>query len=185
MNYFDLFAHGASILTGIAYLVKDILWLRALTVLACIAGIIYNYTVPYVPLWVVIYWNLLFLAINLVQIVIIMKERREVSFSEEEQELYETLFKNFAPFEFMKLLRIGEWLEAKQDQVLAIEKKQLDDVMLIYNGLVKVEADGQTLARNRPRKLYRRDEFYHGWRCHCDCPCNRADALSFMVESGP
>lgn len=147
MNYFDLFAHGASILTGIAYLVKDILWLRALTVLACIAGIIYNYTVPYVPLWVVIYWNLLFLAINLVQIVIIMKERREVSFSEEEQELYETLFKNFAPFEFMKLLRIGEWLEAKQDQVLAIEKKQLDDVMLIYNGLVKVEADGQTLAQ--------------------------------------
>lgn len=146
MNYFDFFAHAASILTGIAYLVKDILWLRLLTVAACIAGIIYNFTVPQIPLWVVIYWNLLFLAINIVQIAIIMKERREVSFTEEEQELYETLFKNFAPFEFMKLLRIGTWLDARKDQILAVEKKYLDDVMLIYNGLVKVEAEGQTLA---------------------------------------
>jgi len=88
-------------------LVKDILWLRLLTVLACIAGIIFNYFVPATPLWVIIYWNLLFLAINIVQIGIIMKERSEVDFTEEEKELHETLFKNFAPFEFMKLLRVG------------------------------------------------------------------------------
>src|SRR4051794_10834614 len=146
MNYFDLAAHAASILTAIAYLVKDILWLRVLTTFACFAGIIFNYYVHSTPLWVVIYWNLLFLIINLVQIAIIMKERREVSFSEEEKELYETLFKNFAPFEFMKLLRIGKWSEALKDEVLAIEQKELADLMLIYNGLVKVEAEGETLA---------------------------------------
>ncbi|HEY0547485.1 MAG TPA: cyclic nucleotide-binding domain-containing protein [Pyrinomonadaceae bacterium] len=146
MNYFDLAAHAASILTALAYLVKDILWLRVLTTFACVAGIIFNYNVHSTPLWVVIYWNLLFLIINLVQIAIIMKERREVSFTEEEKELYETLFKNFAPFEFMKLLRIGEWSEAQKDEVLAIEQKELADLMLIYNGLVKVEAEGETLA---------------------------------------
>jgi hypothetical protein len=147
MNYFELAAHAASILTTIAYLVKDILWLRVLTVFACIAGIIFNYYAPATPLWVVIYWNLLFLVINLVQIGIIVKERREVSFTEEEQELYETLFKNFAPFEFMKLLRVGRWLEAKKEQVLAVEQKQLEEVMLIYNGHVEVEAEGQTIAQ--------------------------------------
>lgn len=147
MNYFVLATHAASILTGIAYLVKDILWLRVLTVLACVAGIIFNYAFFPTPLWVVIYWNILFLVINLVQIAIIMKERREVSFTDEEQEIYETLFQSFAPFEFMKLLRVGKWLDAKKGQILAFEKRQLDDVMLIYNGLVKVEADGQTLAQ--------------------------------------
>jgi hypothetical protein len=147
MNYFDLAAHAASILTAIAYLVKDILWLRVLTTFACVAGIIFNYYVHSTPLWVVIYWNLLFLIINLVQIAIIMKERREVSFTEEEKELYETLFKNFAPFEFMKLLRIGKWLEANKDEVLAVEDKELANVMLIYNGLVEVEADGQRLTQ--------------------------------------
>ncbi|MBV9211703.1 MAG: cyclic nucleotide-binding domain-containing protein [Acidobacteria bacterium] len=147
MNYFELAAHAASILTAIAYLVKDILWLRLLTILACIAGIVFNYFLPQGPLWVVIHWNLLFLTINLVQVAIIIKERREVSFSEEEKELYETLFKNFAPFEFMKLLRIGQWLEAQQDEVLAIEQKELANLMLIYNGLVRVEAEGETLAQ--------------------------------------
>jgi hypothetical protein len=147
MNYFEFAAHLASILTAIAYLVKDILWLRILTVVACVAGIIFNYFVPATPLWVVIYWNLLFMAINIVQIVIILKERREVSFSEEERELYETLFKNFAPFEFMKLLRVGNWMEAKKDQLLAVEEQRLDRVMLIYNGLVNVESNGQPLAQ--------------------------------------
>lgn len=149
MNYghFVVFAHAASVLTAISYLVKDILWLRMLTVLACIASNIFNYFVPTTPVWIVIYWNLLFVAINVVQVGIIMKERRGISFTEEEKELYETLFKNFTPFEFMKLLRVGSWLEAKKDQVLAVEKTSLESVMLIYNGLVQVEAGGQTLAQ--------------------------------------
>jgi hypothetical protein len=147
MNYFVLAAHAASILTAIAYLVKDILWLRLLTMLACVAGIIFNYTVPHTPLWVVINWNILFFVINLVQVAFIIKERREVSFSEEEKEMYETLFKNFAPFEFMKLLRIGKWLEAKPEEVLAVEQQELANVMLIYNGVVEVEVEGRMLTQ--------------------------------------
>ena len=81
---------------------------------------------PATPLWTVIYWNVLFAIINIVQIAIIIKERAGVHFSEEEKELHDTLFKNFAPFEFMKLMRIGKWLEAKPGDVLATEQKQLD-----------------------------------------------------------
>jgi Popeye protein conserved region len=147
MNYSVLFCHAASVLTAIAYLVKDILWLRILTVLACICGIFFNYRVPATPLWAVIYWNIAFLAINVVQIAILFKERSAVSFSEEEKELYETMFQSFAPFEFMKLLRAGQWREAKKDQLLAVEEQPLDQVMLIYNGLVSVELKGQPVAQ--------------------------------------
>lgn len=147
MNYYVLFCHAASILTAIAYLVKDILWLRLLTVAACVCGILFNYLVPATPLWEVIYWNLAFMAINVVQIAIIFRERSRVQFTEEERELYETLFKDFAPFEFMKLLRVGRWREAKTDTVLAAEGQDLKHVMLIYNGLVQVEVRGQKLAQ--------------------------------------
>src|SRR2546421_11642115 len=130
-----------------AYLLKDILWLRLLTILSCFAGIAFNYFVPATPLYSVIYWNLLFAAINIVQIAILIKERTGIHFTEEEKELHETLFKNFAPFEFMKLMRIGKWLEAKQGQILATEQKPLDSVMLIYNGAVAVENNSKELAR--------------------------------------
>ena len=142
-----LAGHLASILTMAAYLLKDILWLRLLTILSCFAGIAFNYFVPATPLWSVIYWNMLFATINIAQIAIIIRERTGIHFTEEEKELHDTLFKNFAPFEFMKLMRIAKWLGAKQGEVLAVEKETLNAVMLIYNGLVGVETNGKEVAR--------------------------------------
>jgi hypothetical protein len=147
MNYFVFFGHAASILTMAAYLLKDMLWLRFLAILSCFAGIAFNYLVPATPLWTVIYWNVLFILINVVQIGIIIKQRSGVHFTEEEKELHDTLFKNFAPFEFMKLMRVGQWLEAKQGQILATEQKPIDSIMLIYNGLVEVQSKGKEVAR--------------------------------------
>ena len=143
----QLAGHLASVLTMVAYLLKDILWLRLLTILSCFAGMAFNYFVPATPLWTVIYWNILFAIINIVQIAIIIKERAGVHFSEEEKELHETLFKNFAPFEFMKLMRVGQWREAQPGEVLAVDQKPLDAVMLIYNGLAGVEKDGKEVAK--------------------------------------
>lgn len=141
--------HLASVLTMAAYLLKDILWLRLLTILSCFAGIAFNFIVPSTPLWTIIYWNILFAVINIVQVAIIIKQRSSVDFTDEEKELHDTLFKNFAPFEFMKLMRVGKWLEAKQGEILATEQKPIDSVMLIYNGLVGVESNGKELAQLR------------------------------------
>ncbi len=139
--------HLASGLTMAAYLLKDILWLRLLTILSCFAGIAFNFIVPTTPLWTVIYWNILFAVINIVQVAIIIKQRSSVHFTDEEKELHDTLFKNFAPFEFMKLMRVGKWLEAKKGEILATEQKPIDSVMLIYNGLVGVESQGKEVAK--------------------------------------
>jgi hypothetical protein len=147
MNYFIFFGHGASILTMGAYLLKDMLWLRVLTIASSFAGIVFLYFVPATPLWTPIYWNILFVIINVVQIAIIVKERAGVEFTEEEKELHETLFKNFAPFEFMKLMRVGNWRIANEGDVLATEKQSWDAVMLIYNGMLAVETDGKEVAR--------------------------------------
>jgi hypothetical protein len=153
MNYYEFAGHIASILTMLAYLLKDILWLRFLTIFACLAGITFNYFVPSHPLWTVICWNAVFIVINIVQIAIIVRERSGVHFTEEEKELYETLFKNFAPFEFMKLLRVGKWVEAKKGQLLASEQEPLANVMLIYNGLATVELEGQTINQVKDGSL--------------------------------
>lgn len=139
--------HLASVLTMAAYLLKDILWLRLLTILSCFAGIAFNFIVPSTPLWTVIYWNILFAGINIVQVAIIIKQRSSVHFTDEEKELHDTLFKNFAPFEFMKLMRVGKWLEAREGEILATEQKPINNVMLIYNGLVGVESKGKEVAK--------------------------------------
>jgi hypothetical protein len=162
MNYCECFGHAASILTAIAYLVKDILWLRILTVLACVSGILFNYFVPSSPLWTVIGWNIVFLAINAVQIVLIVRERSSVNFTEEEQELYETLFHSFAPFEFMKLLRAGAWGDAKVGETLATENQPIDRVMLIYSGRAVVENQDKRVAELRDGNFIGEISFIRG-----------------------
>lgn len=142
----QLAGHLASILTMVAYLLRDILWLRFLTILSCFAGIIFNYFVPATPLWTVIGWNTLFAIINIVQIAIIIKERTGIQFTEEEKELHETLFKKFAPFEFMKLMRIAEWRQVAPGEIITTEGQALDEVMMIYNGLLAVEVNGEKKA---------------------------------------
>jgi Popeye-like protein len=142
-----LAGHIASLLTMAAYLLKDILWLRLLTIFSCIAGITFNYFVPATPLWSVIYWNLLFTAINIVQIAIIIRERSGINFTDEEKELYQTLFKRFAPFEFMKLMRIAKWSVANPGDTLAYEQEPIDSVMLLYNGSALVTRKGVETAR--------------------------------------
>jgi hypothetical protein len=149
MNYYVLFSHFASILAMLSYLVKDILWLRGLAILSSIAGIFFGYCYPATPIWTIIIWNAVFVVINAVQIVIIIKERSSVEFSETEKELYDTLFRNFAPFEFMKFVRLGQWRDAKPDQILAVEGQPINDVLLIYNGLVTVESHGKRIAQLR------------------------------------
>jgi hypothetical protein len=136
----------ASILTMIAYLLRDILWLRFLTILSSFAGIVFGYLVRGGPLWTYIAWNALFAIINIVQIAIIIRDRTGIHFTEEEKELHETLFKKFAPFEFMKLMRIAHWRQVGPGELVTTEGQRLDEVMMIYNGLLAVEVNGERKA---------------------------------------
>lgn len=158
----QLSGHLASILTMMAYLLRDILWLRLLTILSCFAGIAFNYLVPATPLYTIIYWNLVFAVINIVQIGILIRERTGIHFTEEEKELHETLFQNFAPFEFMKLMRVGKWFDASQGETLAVEKQPLPTVMLIYNGLVGVEIGGREVAKLKDGNFIGELSFFTG-----------------------
>jgi hypothetical protein len=82
----------ANVLYVISYLVKEILWLRLLTVVAGGVLIAYYALLP-VPLWAAIVWNVVFLAINLRQIRALLLERRPVRLSPDELRLYQLAFR--------------------------------------------------------------------------------------------
>ena len=145
----DIAGHLAFALILLSFLVRDIVWLRALSIVASLASITYNYLAPARPLWLVIGWNLVFIAVNLVQIAILFRERRGVSFSEEEKEIYETNFTRLSPVEFMRLMRIAEWRAAEADATLVDAGAVNTDVMLLYTGRAKVEKNDVKLTELR------------------------------------
>ncbi len=66
--------YAANILYLLSYIVRDILYLRLLTVVAacCLVTYFYNQAEP---LMTVIYWNLFFVALNVLQVVVILRQR--------------------------------------------------------------------------------------------------------------
>lgn len=160
MSFMDLMGHLGFVLIALSFLVRDMVWLRGLSIVSQLVLIVYNYFGPPEPLWLVIAWSLVFLGINLFQIWALFNERRGVRFNEREQELYATVFRALSPVEFMKLARLAHWVDANPGHTLAAAGQQLDDVLLIYNGEATVKRGEQTLARLKDGAFIGEMEFF-------------------------
>lgn len=142
----DYLIHTANILYIFSYLVRDILWLRLLIVTAICFVIPFYYFQP-VPLMAPVYWNLIFVGINLVQIAILLVERRPVTLSETEQKLYEQVFRRLTRREVYKLFKIAQWKKLSAGETLVQQDSNLDSLMLINKGLASVQVDSNEVAK--------------------------------------
>ncbi len=146
---FELLIHAANVLYLFAFMVRDIMWLRILTVVAASFLIPYFYFQP-VPLMTAIYWNLAFTALNLFWIVLLFLERRPVKLSEEERRLCELVFRTMTPREMIKILKLASWQSAVAGECFVERGKPLDRLMVIYSGKACVEVDGKNVTELQP-----------------------------------
>jgi len=105
------FGHAAFLLTGAAYLTKDILHLRLLASTGLTASMVFQYYRPE-PLRVPLRWNALFLAINCVMASALYMDRREAEVMDGEMlDIYEDgMFESrgFRKVDFYRLFRLGK-----------------------------------------------------------------------------
>ena len=146
MNIATIAGHLAFGLIAFSFLVKDILWLRLVSILASLFSVFYNWVIPIEPMWIPIGWNFVFVALNLYHIAVIMYEKRPVQMSPKHKELYETMFKDMTPVEFLKVTKIADWIHFKSGEVITQQTHNVPDLNLIYNGTVDVSVDGVKVA---------------------------------------
>ncbi len=139
----DIFIHVANVIYVISYLVRDILWLRCLTVIAGATLLPYFYSNG---LWPPIIWGFIFIAVNMWQIRILLAERRPVQLTESEQHLYQMTFRALKPREFLRLLKIATWKEVEAKESLVDSGQALDHMMVVYSGKLDVEVNGKSIA---------------------------------------
>lgn len=141
---YQFVGHLSYVLVALAFLLRDILLLRAVAIVASLCNITYAFGSDPVNL-IAAFWQSVFIVINVSWSIKLIYERRTIRFTEEEKELYQSLFRNFSALEFMKLLRICKWEEATADQVLTKLGEEPADVMLIYNGEIEAQLpDGRS-----------------------------------------
>ena len=146
MNIATLAGHLAFGLIAFSFLVKDIFWLRIVSILASLFSVLYNFYIPADPMWLAINWNFVFIAVNVYHIGVILYEKRAVKMDAKNEELYQTLFKEMTPVEYLKISRAAQWETLKPGQRLITQGMPVPDLYLIYNGTVDVAIDGAKVA---------------------------------------
>ena len=156
-----LLVHLANLLYLLAYLVKDILWLRVVTCLGGLTLLASFFALPQRP-WVAIGWNLVFFTINVVQIQILVRERRPVRLRADEQRLYQLAFRSLRPREFLRLLAVGGFTDHGAGDVLVTAGVGPGRVMVIVEGEADVRLDGRSVAALGPGRFVGEMSFLTG-----------------------
>jgi len=149
MDIATIVGHLAFGLIAFSYLVKDIMYLRILSIVASLFGMFFNYTVPVEPMWLPIGWNGLFVLVNLYHISILLYEKRPINMDDKNTELYETLFKELTPVEYLKISKAAQWQHYEPDDVVIRQLHLVPDLILIYNGTIDVMVDNNKVAELR------------------------------------
>ena len=140
--------HFGYLLQLFALLARDVLWLRGILVAAQSVLASYAYLrgpefLPYV------FWNALFVAINVYWVVRLLRERAAVTLPADLVPTYEKHFAALAPPEFLRLWRDGR--KGSLDGGQLVREGSLPDALyFLLSGQVVVSSGGRELARLMP-----------------------------------
>jgi hypothetical protein len=137
----------ANILYVICYGVRDVLWLRIFCVMALIMILPYYLWGTAAAQWVCIWWNLVFLAINVFWIVVIVRERQPPPMTEQQRNLYTDVFaRSCTPQNMLRLLAAATYIEAKTGEKIVARATNPNALILIDQGTVNVVVERRLLA---------------------------------------
>jgi Popeye protein conserved region len=163
----DILIHAANVLYLFSYLMRDVLWLRVLTVVAGSCLIVYFYSLP-VPLLIPVVWNVIFGVINVAQIGLLLLERRPVHLAPDEELLYRQVFRALAPREMKRLLEKAHWDSAGPGERIVERGVELDRLLVLFAGHAAVEVDGRRLAELRDGQFVGEMSFVSGEKASAD-----------------
>ncbi|MGH8482392.1 MAG: Crp/Fnr family transcriptional regulator [Nevskiaceae bacterium] len=145
LQYALYLVHLGYLLQLFALLARDVLWLRGILVAAqsVLAAYAWLQGPEYLPY---VFWNALFVAINLYWVVRLLRERAAVKLPQELRATWERHFAALAPPEFLRLWREGR-RGSIRDAQLVREGAMPDALYFLLSGEVAVRRHGRELTR--------------------------------------
>lgn len=130
--------HVGYVLSLCAFLARDVLIIRSLMICAQINVAFYAFRVVHNR--TIGIWNLVFLTINIIYVVRILRERRAVQLPADLKPLYERHFAAMTPPEFLRFWKIGN-REVLRDARLATAGTNPEYLFFLLRGTVQVSRD--------------------------------------------
>ena len=144
MDIGSLLLNIGFLLNLIALGFREILWIRILLTL--------GYFLRFITQSIVeqnmnsSFWMIVFVIINLYQIIRIFNERRKRYIEPKIFDIYETVFNSLSTFEFLTFWKLGIIKNVEGGNTIIQKDEKLKSILLLINGKVNVKSNGHTIA---------------------------------------
>jgi CRP-like cAMP-binding protein len=91
-------------------------------------------------------WNMVFVAINIMMLVLLLRERRHLQLDADAALLRRGLFSELDHASFARLLRAGEWVELPPGTRLAAEGEAVQQLHVVADGLAEGAVNGHVVS---------------------------------------
>jgi CRP-like cAMP-binding protein len=162
MGWEDWAGNFCYLILAVSYLVTNLYWLRLLAILALGLEGIYFYCASTPPLWVGIAWAVVFVAINLIQIALLTRERLKVEMSGLEILFHQRFFPEMTTMAFRRFLKTGHWREIAKEALLTTEGKPVPELFFIARGNARMALNGEVIMSLGPGTILGEKSFLCG-----------------------
>lgn len=126
---------------ALSYMMTRIFWLRVAAVIGLFLEIVY-FRVSGGDLKVGIGWDAIFIAINLVQLFLLVRERASLTLPEKDAPMLRQSFAGLDDAQIARLLKAADWRDAQPGETLTKQDNAVDSLFFLCSGRASVEVNG-------------------------------------------
>jgi CRP-like cAMP-binding protein len=128
-------------LIALSYMMTRIFWLRLVAVVGLFLQIAY-FRLSGGNMNVGIGWDLVFIAINLVLIFLLVRERASLRLPEKEAPMLRESFSGLNDAQIARLLKAADWRDVHPGEILTKQDHAVDSLFFLCSGRASVEVNG-------------------------------------------
>lgn len=128
----------------VSMLMNDMGWLRAIAISAGLIRIVNRAFIDTDP--IIVFWESIFVAVNVAQLLILWYYARRHRFSDDEKRFVDTMPKGIERRTLRRLLRLATLREIAPGTELTRAGQPVQEVIFIAEGVAQIERDGRIVA---------------------------------------
>jgi CRP-like cAMP-binding protein len=137
--------HVAYAVIAVSYLLTNIFWLRVAAVIGLALEVLY-FVVTGSPVWTSMVWDTVFILINLVQVVRLLRDRLSLRLTPDQRAFIAPIVGDLDKAQIAQLLRTAEWRSLAPGTQLTLEGEPVGELTFICEGRTEVTVRGQIVA---------------------------------------
>ncbi len=183
-GFFDLLAFVTFSINAFSYMMRDIKWLRIVTIVAMVGDLFVYYNIRAgSPLWVQFGMSALIIVINAVMLFFLWKEKQAQHFAGDAGWLYEHVFGPLTAGEFRRVLKLGRWNHLQEGDYVLHKGALVGEVGFVVHGRLDATWGDTLLNSVTPGGLVGEISYLTGKVASADVSAG-TDTLLFVLPHG-